>query len=273
MKTIRKLSPAVLAFALLAACAGIPQTKKTGPFFTATFGETVPAAKDGTSEAELDLSLVLVDTNQDGLRELVRSLLYAGRSAEEYAADVTDDWKVTYRETSEEYSSWGGDTFDQSWAYNEEQALVLTGPYAVISRNVYIFEGGAHGNYATDYFLIDTQNILQLKTVDIILPENTGVLKSLLEKELRRFAKEKIDKNLPPNEPLSVLGFFIDSDGVPVSDDINPLKEGIVFQYDPYILGPYAVGAIELLVPWDDLDGLLSPEGKNLAAVFMAERR
>ncbi|MDR2144531.1 MAG: RsiV family protein [Treponema sp.] len=261
MKTI-KIYFAVFALALLSACATAPKTAGNGLFFTVTRGETVPAAED--QENALELSFTLVDSKESRLGAFVRDLLYSGQSAEEYAAKITDDLKTTYRLTLEENSEWG---YDQSWEYTEEQEVSVAGPYALITRQNFIYEGGAHPDYATLYYVLDVKTPRALSLEDIIAEKNQPGFYALINRELRRHSDELTDQPLSPEAPLSA-GIYFEDSVTPVN--FYPAAEGLHLQWNPYDIAAYVFGVIDITIPWNELADLLSPEGTSLAAAWGA---
>lgn len=263
MKTKSTLFVLIAALSCAAlSCAGSPPPKQTGPFFTGIYGETVPAFADSSSDAELDVSLTLLDAKETALRDVLRSALYGGQPPAQYAAKIIEDWKTTYTLTLEENSEWGA---DQSWSYNEEHGVEITGPYAVISQNVYMYQGGAHGNTVTAYLTLDTKTPRLLSFEDIILRENFPRLSAYIDQGLREFSRSGYDTPIPAGSPLSSGIYFEDT--IPLGD-FYPARDGLHFQWDPYEIAAYTYGVIDITVGWNDLAEILSPAGAELAAAY-----
>jgi hypothetical protein len=242
----------------LFACASIPKPAGNGYFFTVTYSETVSAPED--PENTLELAFTLLDTEKCWLSEFIRSLLYGGQSAEEYAAKITDDLKTTYRFTLEENSEWG---FEQSWSYEEEQKVTVTGSYALITRHSFIYEGGAHPNYSTLYYVIDLETPKAFSLEDIIAEEGWPNFYGFIDRELRLYSNKLTDQSLPPGAPLSA-GIYFEDSATPVN--FYPAADGIHLQWNPYEIAAYVYGEIEITLSWDEL--LLSPAGTALAAAY-----
>jgi hypothetical protein len=257
------LAVTLAAFSCMAvSCAGGGRARQSGPFFTVTFGETVPAFSDSSSDAELDVSLTLLDSAEPALKRLVREALYGGLSPEDYARAILDDWKTPYPLPLEENSDWGA---DQSWSYEESAAAEITGPYAVISRSLYQYHGGAHGFSYTSYLTLDMRTALPLGLRDIIPEENASRLAVLIDRELRAFSEHERDIPIPPGSPLS-SGFYFEDTVEP--SDFYPARNGILFHWNIYEIAPYAAGAVDIMLGWKDLAGILSPAGADMAAAY-----
>jgi hypothetical protein len=257
MKTIKKCLVAFILVSLFA-CAGVPKPAGNGLFFIVTYSETVSAPE--SSENTLELSFTLLDTKKCWLGEFTRDLLYGGQSAEEYAARVTDDLKTTYRLTLEENSEWG---FDQSWSYSEEQKVSVAGSYAVITRQSFIYEGGAHPNSSTLHYVLDTETPKALSIEDIIAEEGLLNFYAFTDRELRLYSDKLTDEPLLSGAPLSNGIYFEDS---VTPSDFYPATDGLHLQWNPFEIAAYAYGTIEITLGWDEL--LLTPEGTELAAAY-----
>lgn len=244
----------------MSACVTSPKPAGDGFFFTVTYGETVPAA-EGSQDA-LELSFSLVDSKNDRLGEVVRSLLYGGLSAEDHAARVTDDLKTTYRLTLEENSEWG---FDQSWSYDEEIKVSVTGRYAVITQTVSIYEGGAHGDYTVVPYVLDVETPGAFSLEDIIAEKSRPAFYALMERELRRYSNEKSEIPLSPGAPLSG-GIYFDDNVTP--SNFYPAADGLHLQWNPYDIAAYAFGVIDITLAWNELADLFSSAGTALAAAY-----
>jgi hypothetical protein len=81
-----------------------------------------------------------------------------------------------------------------------------------------------------------------------------------MEDALRDYSK------LSPGEPLSAGYYFDNSVEVPANFFLGP--EGVGFHWDPYEIAPYAVGPVEVVVPYNQLQGLLTPKGISLLSQF-----
>jgi hypothetical protein len=256
MKNLKKYLAAPVLL-LLFACASSPKPAEDGLFFTVAHNETVPASEG--SENALELSFTLLDC-EGPPGELVRALLYDGQSAEEYAAKIADDLKTTYRLTLEENSEWG---FNQSWSYEEEQEVSVTGSYALITRHSFIYEGGAHPNYSTEYYVLDLETSKALSLEDIIAEEGRPTFSASIDRELRRYSDEVTGDPLSPETPLSG-GIYFDDSVVPVN--FYPAADGLHLQWNPYEIAAYVYGEIEITLGWDEL--VLGPKGAALAAAY-----
>ena len=82
-------------------------------------------------------------------------------------------------------------------------------------------------------------------------------LQSLLETQFRK------DRNLKSNEPLTEGGLF--ENKIEPNDNFFLTSKGIGFNYMPYEIGPYALGEIDIFIPFSQLTSYLQPAIKKLS--------
>lgn len=146
------------------------------------------------------------------------------------------------------------------YSYNnslEQRMLVLYHSaklLTLVSRN-YSYTGGAHGNYGSAYSTVDLTAIKKLAVTDIFTKDGINKLNGLLEKHFRK------QYNLEDTEALSEGGLFEDS--IEANDNIYVTGKGIGFSYAPYEIGPYAMGEINLFIPFTELGSYLLPAFKK----------
>jgi hypothetical protein len=221
-----------------------------GPFRTFTLEKHI-AGESGLADDEnsgLDISLNLVDGKEASLQSLIRGLLYGNASPEQYAQEILKIGENSYGN------------------YAEEHTLVSAGSFAVISRIISIYEGGAHPNYTVESYVIDLEQLRRLEIDDIIIKEGFSNLNTFIDGELRLFSEEQTGEELPPWEPLSKGIFFEDT--IPPLTNISPGTKGLSFHWNPYAMAPYSSGIVEVTIPWNLLEDLLSPRGRDLEAAF-----
>ncbi|MBX2928139.1 MAG: DUF3298 and DUF4163 domain-containing protein [Saprospiraceae bacterium] len=115
----------------------------------------------------------------------------------------------------------------------------------------YWYGGGAHGNYATLLATYDLQNRKEIKLEDVFRPEYETKLGPTLAQAVRsRFS-------LSASEPLSAVLF---DDEVAPTENFGLTGKGVIFNYPPYEIGPYAIGEVRLFVPYQDIKTLLQPD-------------
>ena len=112
------------------------------------------------------------------------------------------------------------------------------------AMDVYEYTGGAHGNR---YLLIqnyDLQTGNAVSEQDLFIDDYYEPLKSLLLEALIVQTDEAETK-----KDLRRLGYSVD-DVVP-NENFYVTAEGITYVYNPYEIAPYAMGCIQISLPWD----------------------
>lgn len=140
--------------------------------------------------------------------------------------------------------------------------LKSEGPLVTVVLNSSNYLGGAHGSSSQTYYNFDLDTKKQVPLKDIIEPNK---LKSLDEKAYEAFKKWVVDSDVAANieEYEQVWKFKL-------SDNFNLDKKGLVLQYSEYEIGPYIVGLPRLVIPYDQLNGIIKdkylPETQSSSA-------
>ncbi|WP_205512996.1 RsiV family protein [Longitalea arenae] len=128
-----------------------------------------------------------------------------------------------------------------------------------ISDFGYTDGGGAHGIYGTVYVCIDLINNRKLAITDVLDTLTCRKnLHSLLVKKFRAAYK------LKPDEKLSEVLF---ADDIPLTDNFFLTSKGIGFHYNPYEVGAYALGNVQVYIPFKELSNCLNPAFKKLVGI------
>jgi len=137
-------------------------------------------------------------------------------------------------------------------AYQNEKLLT-------ISNFLYVDGGGAHGNYGISYTCVDLVNNRKLDITDVLdTLACRETLRTLLVKKFRAAYHVK-------NEEKTSEYLF--HDDIPVSGNFSLTAKGIGFHYDPYEIGPYALGAVSIYISFKELNGYLKLEFKKLNGI------
>lgn len=116
------------------------------------------------------------------------------------------------------------------------------------------YEGGAHGSYHVTYTNIDLNRLVTLAEEDLFVP---GYFKPLTAKIVARLMKD-YDTEIP--DSLLQRGFFNLEDIVP-NNNFWLDNENIHYSYNQYEIAPYAMGVIDVKVPYSELSDILLPDG------------
>ena len=126
------------------------------------------------------------------------------------------------------------------------------GPIVTVVMNSSNYLGGAHGSSAQDYLNFDLKDKKQVKLKDLIEPNQ---IKKLEEKAHDAFKAWVTDSQLATSieEYEQVWKFSL-------TDNFILSKNGLILQYGEYEIGPYVVGLPRLIIPYDQLQGILKAQ-------------
>lgn len=133
---------------------------------------------------------------------------------------------------------------DYNVRYNSQE-------FISIQQYVYEYSGGAHGNYAFYSFNFELTNGELITLADIIIPEMFSL-----------FSEEAISTILQENSALSLIevGLFEDTLTIQPEQDFYITPGYIVLQFDPYEIASYAMGEIEIKIPFHKIKDILKPD-------------
>jgi hypothetical protein len=206
---------------------------------------------------KLEIALSLLETPKED-RRFILNALYNGLGSDAYAEKRLFGYDKMYAEmryVAERIPDMS--TMALNWYYNE--AFVYhagNSKLAVISREWEYYTGGAHGMRNKDYYVFSLGDKRRLALHDILRDEAKPALGDLVEAALRK------QVGIPDWIPLSEQGFFKDAPGK--LEDFFLDSQGVGFQWDPYEIAPYSMGIIELVIPYEELHGMLTTLGLSL---------
>jgi len=123
--------------------------------------------------------------------------------------------------------------------------------FVSIVLNHYQYTGGAHGNYFSIGYNINLSDGSFLTLNDIIQP---GKL-NLLAYECEEAILDKYQAN-----SLFEAGLFENEIIIPEDQDFYIIPGSLVLQFDPYEIGPYAMGAVTAEISFDKIKDILSDD-------------
>lgn len=127
-----------------------------------------------------------------------------------------------------------------------EGGIVDTLVSYVISRSSYL--GGAHGMYSVECHTYSLAEGFELSAADFFTePQLHALNASIRAKICEEYAADD-------DEGLSAAGFFPDE--IAVTENFRITPEGITFFYNPYDIGCYALGGVEVFFSREELEEL-----------------
>lgn len=141
------------------------------------------------------------------------------------------------------------------WSDERVVEVVYQDPEVVSFRfSELVYTGGAHPNSAVTLASFAPRSGRPLRLDDLFVPDYGEALRDAGE---RRFREAR---GLASSESLEEAGFWFE-DGFELNDNWAVDDPGLVFHYDPYEIAAYAVGATEVVLTLEDLEGIIDPEG------------
>jgi hypothetical protein len=164
----------------------------------------------------------------------------------EFAMNAYNNRSVDfYRQDNEEYL----EDIEEEWAFMMDWSESIDGsfldPYkGMISYLYYAYGywGGAHGMDVLTCRTFDLKTGEQIFEADLF---NTGYEDRLTEALRTNLLSRYEDQDM-----------FFETDITP-SDEFYLTSEGITYIYQRYEIGPYAIGIIEVTVPWSEIKDII----------------
>ena len=139
------------------------------------------------------------------------------------------------------------------WQLQTRADTVHSSPKALtVKVETYAYTGGAHPNSSLNFYTFDRKTGRLLTLTDMV--DDTAALLGVLEKAFRQ------QQNLAPNANLEVEGYFLRDGHFFLPANVGTARDGLVFYYNPYEIAAYAVGPIQVTIPYEKLNGIMHSE-------------
>lgn len=209
-----------------------------------------------------EVSLAVGDT--PATQEALRRWLYEGQEPLTWAATQAETWGEDYREeVGEMVDSLEEGPIPASFEYYSFEATRVVAELPdliVVSRFFEDYRGGAHGSHGQSFLLIDP--VLGPVGEPLVHRDFWTALSPWVEDDLRR------RYDLPADEPLDSQGTFFD-EHPDAPREMAPTPEGLVLVWSLYEIAPYVVGLVEVVVPWDVAEAVLTPWARERLAPWL----
>ena len=157
------------------------------------------------------------------------------------AALFADD----YQSMQEDMGGIGG-----CWELKTTADTVYSSPNVLTMKAlIFAYTGGAHPNTNQLLLTFDRNTGRELHLTDMV--SDTAALVGIVENAFRK------QQQLAPGDKLEEQGYFLRDGQFFLPGNIAPGRQGMIFYYNPYEIAAYAVGPIEIVVPYEKLNGLL----------------
>ena len=138
--------------------------------------------------------------------------------------------------------------------------LSVNSRYAAFEIYGYMYGGGAHPVYSSSFVNFDVAEGKVLGFDDIVLPGRTADLTEAVKSALREQYNATTDEQL-----LELAGINAGAVDFSLQSPMFYFEgSNVVFYFNPYEIGPWAIGAVSVSVPVYSLDKLVRHEVLNL---------
>lgn len=145
--------------------------------------------------------------------------------------------------------------YNQPWNLEILSDIIYeTKDFVSIATNVFYFTGGAHPNNSQIYASYDLKTGKRIALEDILKPEVLDELNQAAEIEFRML------KRIPPNITLEEEGYRFENDRFSLNNNFAILNKSLIFYFNPYEIGAYAMGPTELQLNFTDYAHLLKED-------------
>ncbi|MFL5811503.1 MAG: DUF3298 domain-containing protein [Flavisolibacter sp.] len=232
--------------------------------FTSGVTKLRPKLK-GSPESSFEAESIWPEGNNPAdsfLKRMIRREFLAERSNKDIGIILVDDKKNHFKSYLEDNKNEKDkDILEMLTRYSSESSQKLmifyrSGTMLGLSNYDFEYYGGAHGMYGISYVNIDLVHRKELALQDVLTKDGIKKLRPLLEKTFR------VQMKLKPTDPLEQGGLLVDK--IEPSKNFYLTGKGIGFGYNPYEIGSFAMGAIDIFIPYTELAAYLQPGFKTL---------
>jgi hypothetical protein len=143
----------------------------------------------------------------------------------------------------------------ESWRWFDEvkaQILRDDSRYLALVLSSASYYGGAHPNAYVRHFIFSREKGTFLSAEDLF--EDTELVAALV------YAEVVSHYALEPEIDLQEQGFFVSSEAFPLPENIGLTDSTFLFDYNPYEIGPYAMGFTSVEIPIARLQDFLKKD-------------
>lgn len=180
---------------------------------------------------------------------------------EKYVNDYRKDLEAMYQKDEQEKED---DATMQAWySYYkgiEGHVQFYNKDLLVYRINYNEYTGGAHGIYMTTFLNMNLRTLSPVRLDDLFVSDYQEYLTDLLWNQLMA------DNKVTTHQELEDMGYVTNGDLTP-TENFYPGKEGITFYYNVYDIAPYVMGPVEITLPYDVVQHLLSDNNQILKSL------
>lgn len=246
MKTLKSALVIALATLAVAGCT----RKPVRPVFDLAATDTLLRSTGGTCEVTYRYARIANAAASPALQAIEEANIGYFYQLEGFTGSAEEAAEAAFKEIAADYVQdlprEGSVGADYEISAEAEGAVVDTLVTYTISRSS--FTGGAHGMYGIECHTYSLAEGYELRAADLFGEERLPQLAELIRAKLYEQYEAANDAELTDK------GFFPDYIGV--TDNFCVTDEGVTFIYNPYEIGCYALGLVEVAVSREELEHL-----------------
>jgi hypothetical protein len=206
-----------------------------------------PIEGDSTRSFTYEASIPVFE---DGSQQLIDSInIFISQKFFEHENNITDLKQLVkaesdsfYQDYLRDFSDFNEADFPLTYNYNVEFAVAFhNNKYLTLINENYEYTGGAHGNYATLYYVFDVTNGKRLFINELVA--DTSKLKQFAFKEFCKI------RNIDASKPINDQGYWFEKNEFSLNSNFGLISDTLIFTYNPYEITNYAEGLTELKIP------------------------
>lgn len=216
--------------------------------------------------------------NEDGSQWLLHgeydTVALSGTGYEALAERI-DQWmeekETSFQSLADEYAGWAEedeayeDTDYYRYSFFQEIEAVRIDTQAVsLLETRSDYAGGAHGNYSLNGYTWDAKSGKLLDIEDIL--KDAGGFREASVNFIMRYLEAEYPEALFPDYGQTVEDIWMRDEG----PDWYLDAAGITFIFNPYEIGPYAMGEIRITLPYEEFSSYIKEEYTGLPDIGMA---
>lgn len=193
----------------------------------------------------------------------------------ETAADRIEQWvqeqESSLQSLADEYAGWAkedeGYTDTDSYRYSifkETEAVRVDSRVISLVELYSDYTGGAHGNYGFTGYTLDAESGEFLDILDIL--KDAGGFREASISYITKYLQEEYADGLFPEYEQAVEDIWTRNEGPNWYLDAS----GITFIFNPYEIGPYAMGEVRITLPYEEFSSYIKEEYMDLSGTGMA---
>lgn len=173
---------------------------------------------------------------------------------EKYVSDYRKDLESLYKKDEQDKED---DASMEAWySYYKgiESHVQLYIKHLLVYRIDYNeYTGGAHGIYTSSFLNMDLRTLSPIRLDDLFVGNYNEALTDLLWNQLMA------DNKVTTRQELEDLGYATTGELEP-TENFYLSKEGITFYYNVYDIAPYVMGPVQITLPYEMMQHLLSDD-------------